>query len=236
MADRGKGEAMQNLQLLNNNIHEGIRLRTATPGSVPLVRIIVDEIVTAATSCPIFFSKNAQSGAFYIGALMGFRPGELLLDMTDTKAAFIPQEIEREGFFASGENIAIDVAHSRFMTGEGHRLFDEGGLPTLALRRAQAALTRLMAGSAPTEAFIASILSHHLIEPIDISLNFDDGERLRLDGLYTVSLDALSELDDATALALFRSGHMHLAYAIAASLPHIGLYARRRNERLAQAA
>ena len=60
-----------------------------------------------------------------------------------------------------------------------------------------------------------------------------DGERLVLDGLYTVSLDALHELPDTQVLALFRDGTLHLAYAQAQSVGHLRTLAQRRNERLA---
>ena len=72
-----------------------------------------------------------------------------------------------------------------------------------------------------------------LVEPIDISLQLDDGENLHLDGLYTVSLDSMGELSDSDALALFRKGYLQLAYVISASLKQIPLLAHRRNQRLA---
>jgi hypothetical protein len=75
-----------------------------------------------------------------------------------------------------------------------------------------------------------------LVEPIDISLKFDDGENLRLDGLYTVSLDSIAELDDSLALSLFRKGYLQLAYCIAGSLRQIPLLANRRNARLVEGA
>ena len=73
-----------------------------------------------------------------------------------------------------------------------------------------------------------------LLEPIDISLRFDDGENLQLEGLYTVSLDSIGELDDSTALSLFRKGYLQLAYAMSGSLRQIPVLAHRRNQRLAE--
>ena len=72
-----------------------------------------------------------------------------------------------------------------------------------------------------------------LIEPIEISLRFDSAERLTLQGLYTVSLDRLRDIDDAAALRLFRAGHLQLAYSMAASLKHIPRLARLRERRQA---
>jgi hypothetical protein len=45
-----------------------------------------------------------------------------------------------------------------------------------------------------------------------------------------VSLDAIRELDDASTLRLFRSGHLQLAYTMNASLKQIPVLARLRNE------
>lgn len=226
---------MDALELLDSGKHATLRMRPPAVADSPFVRIVTAEALAAAASCPVLLSKHAESGAFYMGALLGFRPGELLADSPDGQPAFRPLEADREGFFAVEDSIAVDRAHGRFAP-DGEPMFDAQGAPAPLLRRAQAALGRLMAGNDATEAFIAALLKHRLVEPIDISLSFDDGEKLRLEGLYTVSLDAIGELDDDDALALFRSGQLQLAYAMAGSLHHIALMARRRNERLAQAA
>ncbi|PDH67126.1 MAG: SapC-like protein [Sphingomonadaceae bacterium MED-G03] len=225
---------MAALELVNSDTHATLRMGAKASCREPLVRIVVAEIAKAATSCPIFFSKHAETGAFYIAALTGFMPGETLIDCPDEQSAFHSLEADRQGFFASGESIALDREHSRFAPGGSEPLFNPDGTPAPGLRAVQRAIGHLVAGAAPTEAFIATLLSHRLIEPVNVALSFDDGETLRLDGLYTVSLDALGELDDGAVLALFRAGHLQLAHAIAGSLHHVALMARRRNARLTQ--
>ncbi len=71
-----------------------------------------------------------------------------------------------------------------------------------------------------------------LVEPIDISLEFDDGQRLSLDGLYTISRDNLNELTDSDTIALFRCGYLQAAITMSISLNQINVLARRRNNRL----
>jgi hypothetical protein len=147
---------------------------------------------------------------------------------------FVPLDIERQAFFVSGEDIAVDLEHPRIAAADSQSLFDEEGQPSERLRRIQHALARLTLGLKDTEAFIRALLDLKLIEPIDISLSFDDGETLRLQGLYTIARDSLRELADADALRLLRAGHLQLAYTMLASLEQIPLMARRRNKRLAQ--
>ncbi|MGE6694288.1 SapC family protein [Sphingobium limneticum] len=224
---------MPSIELVNSDTHATVRMRAPDVGG-PFMRIILSEFPAAAVACPLLLSKRADTGAFYIGALQGFRQGEQLTNALDDQPAFHPLEAVREGFFAVKDNIALDRTHERFASVDGgDSLFDCDGRPTQPLKAVQAALGRLIAGEGATEVFIAKLLSYGLVEPMDVSLNFDDGERLRLEGLYTVSLDALGDIDDLAALDLFRAGHMQCAYTMIMSLQHIPLMARRRNERLA---
>jgi hypothetical protein len=96
----------------------------------------------------------------------------------------------------------------------------------------QQALRTLEQGIPATDAIIRRWLTHRLLEPIDVTLHSDDGQHVRLDGLYTVSLDALHALPDDVAVTLFRSGDLQLAYAQAGSIRHLRTLGRIRNERL----
>lgn len=227
---------MRELQILNSEQHRLLRLRRDAEAWPHFVPIVVSEFVLAATCCPIMLAKNPDDGRFYAGALFGFKPGEnLLVEDGGPRLAFRPLDVERQAFFTSDENIAVDLQHPRISETEGDPLFDESGEPTEALRRIQRALGLLVSGDEATQRFIKAMVDLRLIEPIDISLRFDDGENVRLDGLYTISLDAIAELDDATAISLFRSDYLQLAYCVAGSLRQISVLANRRNDRLTRA-
>jgi hypothetical protein len=224
-----------NLVAVNVEEHAHIRVRPPLPTVPHFVEIVVSEFALAATTCPLFFTKNAETGAFYAGALFGFKPGENLISAGGSPASFVPLDQQRSGFYISGDLIAIDLDNPRFSASgpEGDPLFDGAGEPGTALQRAQRHLSQLVEGKRATDQFIAALLAHSLIEPIDVSLKFDDGETLNLQGLYTVSLDALHELRDTDVLALFRQGHLQLVYAMAGSLKQVSVLADRRNQMLA---
>jgi len=180
---------------------------------------------------PVLF--QSERGEFYAAALFGFQPGELLVEGADEEnAAFTPLEVQRQGFFVSGENIAIDRDHPRFGQGATIPLFEDDGMPSSALRKIQRLLGQLHGGIDATRAFIGELLRLKLIEPIDISMTFDDGQSLTLDGLYTVSRDSLNELHDSDIISLFRSGYLQAALCAIQSLNQVAVLARRRNERL----
>jgi hypothetical protein len=225
---------MANFQILNNEAHRNLRFLPRAGAALHSVPIVLSELSSAAACCPIMFAKNPENGRFYMAALLGFEPGENLVN-TDPGAArtFRPLDLERQGFFISGENIAVDRDHPQISESEGEPLFDDNGEPTDAMRRIQRALGLLVTGNEETERFIETLVGLRLIEPIDVALKFDDGKKLQLDGLYTVSLDSIAELGDSDALMLFRKGYLLPAYTIAGSLKQISVLANRRNERLA---
>lgn len=225
--------ARSGVELLNPQDHKQLRLRPRSGPTPHFVQIVPGEFVAAAVSCPILFSKDPSSGAFYPGAVLALKPGEGPLKSVAQRGGFEPLELVREGFFISGENIAIDRRNSRFSESEGEPLFDDAQQPSVSLRQVQRVLGQLQQGMEQTTALVRALIELKLLESIDISLSFDDGERLTLQGLYTVSRDTLRDLDDADVLRLFRSGHLQHAYTIAGSLNQIAILAQVRNERLA---
>lgn len=226
---------MTDLELLNAERHAGLRLGDLPSGGPHFVQVVASEFVAAAAVCPIFLTKNAETGKFYAGAMFGFEPGENLLDGDGAgPPLFRPLDLERLGFFIAAEGaIAIDPAHPRFAAPQGAPLFEADGQGSPALRRIQHALARLNAGVPETDAFIQALVERGLVEPVDVDLSFDDGRTLSLAGLYTVSLDALGELDDAAVLDLFRRGYLQLIYAMNGSLRQVSRLAKLRNDKIA---
>ncbi|HVI99328.1 MAG TPA: SapC family protein [Sphingomonas sp.] len=222
---------MADLELLNVQNHARLRAikRLPTPH---FVQIVPTEFAAAAASRPIVLTKDQATGRFYAGAISGFGADENLIAEPATSDTFEPLDLVRQGFFISPDGIAIMPTHPRFGSA-GDLLFDEDGQPGDLVRHMQRVLGQLKLGVSQSEAFIAALLDHKLIEPMDVSLHFDDGEKLRLEGLYTVSLDTLHDLDDNAALELFRQGHLQLIYTMVGSLKQIPVLAERRNRRLA---
>ena len=223
------------LEILNAQAHGGLRVKAWRGAKPHFVQVVPAEFAAAATTCPIFIVKNGETGGFYTGAMFGFKPGEdLLTDARGESNALQPLDLERQGFFISGDEIAIDPANPRFSQTDGEPLFDDQGLPATPLRHIQRVLSTMKTGVDEMNAFLAAMLGHKLIEPIDVSLKFDDGETLTLDGLYTLSLDAVQALDDIAVLELFHQGYLQLGYAVAGSLRQVPVLARQRNRRLSE--
>jgi hypothetical protein len=235
--DEAEGEQVaEQFEILNTESHRDLRIRADVGAHPHFVMIGINEFPAAASVCPILLAKDPATGEFYAAALFGFQPGEVLVEgANEGNAAFRPLDLQRQGFLTADENIAVDTGHPRFGEGATIALFEADGTPTNALRKIQQALGQLVAGVEATRAFFRELLRLKLIEPIDISLKFDDGQKLSLDGLYTVSRDGLAELDDAEIVALFRKGYLQAALCMTLSLSQIAVLARHRNQRLTAA-
>lgn len=224
-------QAIAKFELLNAQDHRDLRVGFRRDSRQHFVRIVVDEFMAAAVCCPIMLTKDASSGDFYATALLGFKPGECVLRNAAERGGFEPLNFQREGFFTCGEAIAIDRANARFGQ-QGDLLFDDAQQPSARLRQIQRVLNRLQDGAQKTDRFIRVLLNLKLVEPIDVAMNFDDGERIVLKGLYTVSMDSLQALSSADILLLFRSGDLQRIYAMHASLGRIAVLAEQRNRLL----
>lgn len=226
---------MPRYEPLNPQAHGHLRLRPRTGTDPHFVQIVASEFPKAAVSSPILLTKDPEKGSFYAGALFGFKPAEPAIKSAAERGGFVPLGLQREGFFTHGENIVIDRDNPRFSESDGEPLFDESQQPSPRLRQMQHLLGELHKGFDATAAFIQALVELRIVEPIDVTLRFDDGEKISLQGLYTVSLDSLHALDDAHVLRLFRAGYLQLAYMMAGSLNQIGVLAQLRNQRLSSA-
>ena len=231
---------MTSIVVLNSQAHRDLRVQAAASAQLGdnerFVQVAVSEFAALVAHYPILFAKNSDTGAFFVGAMLGFNPGENLFLGAGDKGqdSYRPLNLRRQPFFVSGTDLAIDLDSPR--VGRGEALFDGNGEPTCYLQSIVAILGELRPGLEMTKLFIETLLAHKLIEPITVDLGFDDGSRLKLIDLYTIDRNALKDLPDATVLDLFRRGYLYLIYLMIASLKQIPVLAQKKNRRLHESA
>jgi hypothetical protein len=225
---------MSNIVLLDSQSHRKLRvhaLPSARHGdNQRFVGVVVNEFPLLAMHYPILFSKDADTGQFYCGAMLGFDSGEnLFLDEHRALSAYRPLNLQRGPFLTSGSDLAIDLDHSRVAPSGDQELFTEAGEPSGYLQSILGLMRDLRPGLERTRLFIDTLLDLKLIEPMTISARFDDGVNREFSGLYTVNREQLTGLPDPAALELFRRGYLQLIYLMLASLNHVSTLAQRKN-------
>jgi len=229
-----------NIAILNSQTHRSLHVQAHASvrygDNQHFVAVVLREFPLLAVHYPIMFSKDADTGAFYCGAVLGFDAGEnLFLSEGKIPDFYRPLNLQRGPFYTAGNELAIDLDNPRVSQSEGELLFDDKGEPTPYLQSIIALMRELKPGIEMTKAFVETLMKLKLVEPIDINVGFDDGTTRDLQGLYTVNQDALRALPDAAVVDLFRRGYLHLISLMIASLKQVPVLAQRKNRQILQA-
>ena len=232
---------MSNIVILNSQTHRHLRVRAQASARYGddqrFVPVVISEFPLLAVHYPILLSKDADTGAFYCGAMLGIDAGEnLFLADKGGGDAYRPLNLQRGPFYTAGSDLAIDLDSPRIASegSDGERLFGEGGEPTPYLHSIMALMRELRPGLERSKVFISTLMTLKLVEPVTLDLGFDDGTKREVTGLYTIDKAALQALPDAAVLDLFRRGYLQLIYLMIASLKQIPVLAQSKNRRLLQ--
>src|ERR1700704_2898538 len=86
--------------------------------------VIAKEFPLLVVHYPILFSKDANTGQFYCGAMLGFDEGEnLFLEVWREPELYRPLSLQRIPFYAQGSELAVDLDHPRVGAEAGMPLF-----------------------------------------------------------------------------------------------------------------
>lgn len=226
---------MTNIIPLDSQAHRSLRVHAIASAKYGdnqrFVQVIVSEFPHLVVHYPILLSKDATTGAFYCGAMLGFEEGEnLFLKNGEGHEGYRPLNLQRVPFYAYGSDLAIDLDHPRVTADEGELLFNVQGGPTRYLQSIATTFGELKPGIEMTKRFIDTLMELKLVEPVDFEMEFDDGSARVVTGLYTISQDALRDLPDATVVELFRRGYFKPIYLMIASLKQVQVLAQRKND------
>jgi hypothetical protein len=223
-----------NIVLLNSQRHRSLRVYGAAStrygDNQRFVPVVVEEFAQLVVHYPILMSKDANTGRFFCGAMLGFDRGEnLFLKEGKGHEGYRPLNLQRMPFYAAGSDLAIDLEHPRVGAEAGQALFTGSGEPTMYLKSVMQVVRNIKLGAEMTEGFIATLRQHDLIKPIDISVSFHDGSARKLADLYTINQGVLRDLPDPVVLDLFRRGYLALIELMTASVKQVGELARKKN-------
>ena len=225
---------MPNIVALNSQTHRELRVEAGVAAQYGdnqrFVAVVINEFPLLAVHYPILLSKDADTGAFYCGAMLGFDAGENLF-LGSGNDAYRPLNLQRGPFYTAGSDLAVDLDHPRVKAGSGQGLFSESGEPTAYLQSIMALIRELRPGLERTKIFIETLMSLKLVAPVSIDVGFDDGTKRQIEGLYSIDQEVLRGLADAGVLDLFRRGYLYLIYLMIASLKQVPVLVQKKNRR-----
>jgi hypothetical protein len=161
-------------------------------------------------------------------AAFGLGPKEnLFLQGTQWRANYLPALL-RAYPFALGRVgpdqrgvLSIDMAWKGLSQTEGLPLFDEAGEPTEHLQSMTRQLEQIELEVQRTRELGRVLLEKDLLREMRFDADLPNGEKLKVDGFFTVDEKQLAKLSDADLLALHKSGVMGLVYAHLVSMGNL---------------
>lgn len=240
---------MTNHALLDNVKHASLRVNTIYEKGhgfdVNSARAFPGEFVHLQMDYPLFFIKSSETGHFEAIALLGFSEGEnLYLRDGGWDAAYIPLSIARQPFLIGFQEqvddgvpktvpvVHVDLDHPSVSYTDGEPVFLEHGGETPLLERVSSILKAIHEGHENSESLSKLLVGLELIESVNVEIEFRDGSRQNLAGLYTINEDKLRALTAEGLQALHEAGHLQTVYMMLASMPNMTRLIDRKNKAL----
>jgi len=228
---------MANHDILDNKNHKDIKVITHFDNDFSektnSALIFPTEVKEAQRDYPILFIKNPETGQFQSVVLLGLVAGENLYINNGWQASYIPAMINRGPFTIALEEkeqngemikqpiVAIDMDSPRVNKESGESIFLDNGQASPYLQQVNQSLKTLHDGSQLSQQMFNAFLQHNLIEPLALKIELDNGEKISLQGNYTINEEKLSQLSGEALSELHASGFLRVAYFITASLDNI---------------
>jgi SapC len=230
---------MANNVLLNNVAHQNLKVITRFGAefgnNVGSVMVFPTEFVELQKEYPILFRRNAETQKYHATALLGLSDSEnLFLDQNTGSgwaANYIPAIVTKGPFligFQSQDStnnktavIHIDLDHARVSQEDGYPLFLEHGGNSPYLEHVAKILNLIHQGMVVQDVMFDMFAEFDLLEPIDIDIDSNSGEKYKLVGNYTINEEKLTALSGDQLEKLNKMGFLHLAYAVITSLTNI---------------
>ncbi len=253
---------MTNLVILSSQAHRGVRIAAAqalrAQAQVNMVGVVPREFQRLLAAYPIFFTKSPESNQYEPAVLLGFELGENLFFANGTwEATYIPLQLQRQPFAlitrptatadpltgmpTGALDLALDMDSPAVQAvpagdgAEGEPLFNEDGSSTQLLQNVSALMSALVSGAREAYAFTAKLAELNLLEPVQVDLQFIDGTKTQLQGLYWINGNVLKALEPAQLADLRDREYLEWLYFQMASLAHLSGLVARKNRQISAA-
>lgn len=238
---------MARITALSTTQHKDLKIREdlveAQSADARMVPLMLSEFQKAATQYPIVLTKSAETGGFVAVVLLGFEDKEnLFWKEGEWDGLYVPLNVSRQPFFIGQDEAAqdgfalcVDLDSPCCSTDEGQDLFDGAGEGSAYLKKIQTIMRHLIDGEGQTRAFIDELAHLGLLTEVSLDIQFANGEKQRVQGLYSVDEDKLNALDGETLVGLRDKGYLPPIYAMIVSLGQIFGLIQRKNQMHAKA-
>jgi len=204
-----------------------------------MLPIRVTEIAQAIVDFPIVISRISQTSDLSLSALASFKPGSnLFVSNENWDSGFQPCGMKTYPFYLmkpgddeSEPILGLDGDSPALNSEKGDALFTEKGKQSLWVSQVRALLLDDSRNRVHTTEFLGTLKTLNLFRPVDIAVNYADGEINRIRGLNMIHEENLKSLDQETFIRLREKGYLAPIYAMLFSTLQLNALIRRNNQK-----
>ncbi len=241
---------MPQYEILNQVSHKHLKICTGYStefgDNIPNALTFPTEFAEVQKEYPIFFRKDGETGEFSSFVMLGMQEDEnLYLQNNQWKARYIPAILARGPFLIGFQNqesrggnprepvINIDMENPRINESAGEALFLADGFLSPYANQISQTLQIIHNGMEANKAMFAVFNEFNLIEAVAIDIELDNGQKIQLQGTYTIQEENLMKLDGLALEKLNKSGFLHAAYLVISSLSNVKKLIEMKNQQIA---
>jgi hypothetical protein len=234
---------MANIVPVRKDLHKNLKVSAqrnlSHAANQHIVPVNAREFAQAATSFPVVFVKDPESSRVRSVVMLGLEAGENLYYQDEKwNALYAPQSIGMVPFV-----LGLDPEKEKTLTtcidlespfvGEDKEiaLFDEEGNETDFFKNVQESLGRMYESEVASEKFIQEMVDNDLLQELELAINFADGDKKKLVGIFTINEEKVQKLSDDQVLDFHKRGLFVPIYAMLGSLGQINRLIQLRNDR-----
>lgn len=217
----------ENIEPISYESHQDLRINIDPTfehsQNTQFVPLNANEYGYASTCFPIFFIKDRATAKFFSVALFGIEKDENLFYSKDQwQASYVPKLMSVAPFSMASVVMpddkkqwlaCVDRSSKLVSSEKGEPLYDSGN-ETSYLVRIKKALAELYRDKAATVSLIDQLLSLKLLKPVKLHLEYADGEKQAVDGIYTVDPVKLQKLSAEQVQLFHENGYFSCLYAV----------------------
>ena len=233
---------MANHVLLDNISHKDLKVITTRGANwgdnISCATVFPSEFAKVQANQPIVFRKHPQTGQFEALALFGFENSENLLlnEQGELQLSYLPLSMQRQPFLIGQQTqynngipeqslvVHIDLDSPRISTRDGEAIFLEHGGNSDYLNHIAQVLNALHQEHQAINHFFERLLSVNLLESFSIEYADKNGEKVTVNGFYTINQQVLHDLTAEQLKQLQQQGDLQAIYMVLASMekiPHL---------------
>ncbi|AYM86188.1 SapC family protein [Pseudoalteromonas agarivorans] len=238
---------MENLVALEQSAHQHIKIDTQKAQShaenINMIPVVMAELNQIAVQQPIVFAKNSETGEFTLNALLGFEQHEnLFYQHSQWQGVYLPLQLQRQPFFV-GDTHAKQTQYPVFINlnspavinnqaqsqNDLEPIYTPNAEESGYFKKIKQCLGHLLQGEIDNKKLIDTLLQHELLQPLSLEVTFQNSQKTKLNGLYTINQERLAQLDSDQITLLHQRALLPAIYTVITSLGQIYPLIERKN-------